>query len=233
MWIVPSHGRPKLLKRLADSFGPEDLKQRVAVILCDRDPSVPEYFLEKWPRTWDFSIAHGEYSYCGEKMNFALEKYPQAKFYGHLCDDVWIQTQNMLAQLAEAAGDWKIAFPADGIYDEQPPENLVCFPCMGGKLVRSIGWWAFPELKHNCIDSVITDIGVRLGLLVNMRHLRLSMLSPAERVNFWDDTYKRVELINLEAGGIYHTSWEKVEREKTLARIRAAMEADNGVSREA
>ena len=228
MWVVPSHGRPKLLKRLADSFGPKDLEQPVTVVLCDQDSAVPEYLQERWPASWGFMIATGENTYCGEKMNFALEHLPHEKFYGHLCDDVWIQTKDMLVELSEAAEDWKISFPSDGIYDEQPPENLVCFPCMGGKLVRSIGWWAFPELKHNCIDSVITDIGVKLGLLVNMRHLRLSMLSPADRVNFWDDTYKRVELINLEAGNIYHTSWEKVAREPTLVRIRAAMEADNG-----
>jgi len=223
MWVVPSHGRPKLLKRLADSFGSEDLKQPLVVVLCDKDPLWPEYLKEKWPASWDFAVARGEYTYCGEKMNFALEKYPQAKFYGHLCDDVWIQTKDMLSELAEKAGDWNISFPSDGIYDEQPPENLVCFPCMGGKLVRAIGWWAFPELKHNCIDSVITDIGAKLGLLVNCRHLRLSMLSPADRVNHWDDTYKRVELINLEAGQIYHSSWEKNEREATLARVREAM----------
>jgi hypothetical protein len=215
---------------LADSFGPEDLKQPVAVILCDKDPAVLDYMQQAWPSTWFLGVASGEYTYCGEKMNWAFEKFPKAKFYGHLCDDVWISTPGMLAQLAESAGDWNISFPADGIYDEQPPENLVCFPCMGGKLVRSIGWWAFPELKHNCIDSVITDIGRSLGLLVNRRDLRLGMLGPSERGQpaNWDETYKRVETINLEAGNIFHTSWEKNEREKTLARIRAAMEAENG-----
>lgn len=230
MWIVPSHGRPDWCMRLADSFGPEDLKQPVAVVLCDRDPKVDEYLKRSWPETWAIRVAVGEYTYCGEKMNWALQKYPNAKFYGHLCDDVWIETKNMLPQLAEAAGDWRMSYPSDGIYDDQEPTGLICFPCSGGKLIRTIGWWAHPMLKHNCLDSVLTDIGRSLGIAVNMRHLKLGMVHPVNRKAEWDDTYQRVEQINLEAGDIYHKVWDmKPARKEVLDRIKAAMEAD-GVS---
>lgn len=229
MWVVPSHGRPRLLKRLAESFKDSDLLQPVAVIVCDQDPTYVEYMRMALPPTWSLHLAQGDYSYCGQKMNYAFKIFPDAKFYGHLCDDVWIETPGMLRQLSDAAGDWKISFPADGIYDDQPPENLVCFPCMGGELVRALGWWAFPPLLHNCIDSVITDIGRSLNLLVNMRHLRLGMLGPGERAQpqHWDDTYQRVEKINLDAGTVHALEWEKKERAPTLERVREAMRAAN------
>ena len=197
----------------------------MAVILCDRDPKVSEYMRLDLPRDWNLVVASGEYTYCGEKMNFALEKFSNAKFYGHLCDDVEIGTKDMLPQLSQAAGDWYVSYPGDGIYDQQGEEALICFPCMGGKLVRTIGWWAHPELKHNCIDSVITDIARTMKLEVNMRHLMLKMTHPVNRAAEWDDTYARVEKINVEAGGIYHKVWDNTPaRREVLNRIKTAME---------
>jgi hypothetical protein len=223
MWVIPSHGRPGWLKRLADSFGPLDLKEPVTVILCEKDAKVREYLRIKWPDSWNIWVASGETTYCAEKLNFAFNRMPNERFYGHLCDDVWLLTQDMLPQLSEAAGDWKVSYPSDGIYDDQP-EGIICFPCMGGKLVRAIGWWAHPALKHNCIDSVWTDIARTLGLVVDMRHLKLGMTHPANRAAEWDDTYRRVEAINLEAGGIYHAVWDgKPERTKILNRIKESM----------
>jgi len=230
MWVIPSRARPDWLARLCDSFGPEDLKEPVAVILCKEDPKWDEYYRRQWPETWSINLAPEGHTYCGEKMNWALAQFPKAKFYGHLCDDVWIKTKDMLPQLSAAAGDWKISYPGDGIYDDQGKEAIICFPCSGGKLIRALGWWAHPDLKHNCIDSVLTDIARMVpDCEVNMRHLELGMVHPSVRKDTWDETYERVELINLEAGTIYHRVWDRQPAQKdALNRIREAMEADRG-----
>lgn len=226
MWVVPSHGRPKGLLRLAESFEGDDLQQPVAVMLSRVDDTLPEYFAEVWPDTWTFHVLNANQSYCGDKMNAALALYPHAKFYGHLCDDIWLKSKGQLQELVDAAGDWNVAYPSDPLYSGK---DLICFPVMGGKLVQAVGWWAHPQLKHNCIDSVITDIADEFKCRQFLDHIHYDMHTIEARRANWDETYQRVELINLEAGGIYHRVWDRQpEQRKTYERIRQAMEGVNG-----
>lgn len=222
MFVIPSHGRLKKLKELAASFGPEDLKQPVMVVVCDQDPTHTDYFKETWPDSWRLKVAYGEYSYCGEKMNWAYERLPEAKFYGHLCDDVLIETQDRLAELVESAGDYAISYPNDGIYHG----DLACFPVVGGKLCRMWGWWAHPMFKHNCLDSVIDDIGRTLGVLKFHKDIRYKVLHPLLNTAPWDDTYRRVEEINQKAGWLFDTQWrDSQQRRELMARLKRELEA--------
>ena len=221
MFVIPSHNRLKKLRQLLESFGHEDLKVPVMVVVCNKDPSYPEYFKATWPRSWQIHLAEGDYTYCGEKMNWAYQRLPEARYYGHLCDDVLIETQNRLQDLVDAAQDWFIAYPNDGIYHG----DLACFPVTGGKLVRAWGWWAHPLFKHNCLDSVIDDIGRTLGLLRFFKDIRYIVKHPVLGTAEWDDTYRRVEKINQEAGHLYDTKWRDSEdRRVFLARVKRAVE---------
>lgn len=203
MWVIPSHARAEKLKQLCDSFGEQDLKQPVLVVLSEADEKRLEYAKILWPETWTFVTADKNYSYCGEKMNFAFKMLPDSKFYGHLCDDVLIGTKNRLHELVEDAGDWYISYPNDGVYHG----DLACFPVCGGNLVRTWGWWAHPWFKHNCLDSVIDDIGRSLGILKYRSDIRYNLTHPIWGTADWDETYLRVQEINLEAGYIFDTRW--------------------------
>lgn len=172
-------------------------------------------------------LAHGEFTYCGEKMNWALEQLPEAKFYGHLCDDVLLTGKDTLAELVEAAGDWHVSYPNDGIYNT----DLICFPVMGGKLVREIGWWAHPLFKHNCLDSVISDLAKTLKIEKPLMHLRYIIKHPLLGTAEWDDTYRRVEPINREAGYLFDTRWrDGLERKELLAKLERVLN-ENEVER--
>lgn len=221
MFVIPSHGRLKKLRELLDSFGTEDLRLPVMVVVCDRDPSYPDYLKATWPRSWQVHVANGDYTYCGEKMNWAFKRLPDARYYGHLCDDVLIETQNKLQTLVEAAQDWWIAYPNDGLYHG----DLTCFPVCGGKLVRTWGWWAHPMFKHNCLDSVIDDIGRTLGLLRYFKEIRYIVKHPMLNTAPWDDTYRRVEEINRQAGYLYDTKWKDTpERAAFLKNVKRQVE---------
>jgi hypothetical protein len=195
------------------------------VVVCDMDPSHVDYYKETWPDTWRLKTAYGEYSYCGEKMNWAYERLPNAKFYGHLCDDITIETQDKLAELVESAGDWNIAYPNDGIYNG----DLACFPVVGGKLARTWGFWAHPMFKHNCLDSVIDDIGRELGCLKFHKDIRFKVLHPYFGTAEWDDTYKRVMDINSKAGYLFDTQWRDSEARKMfMARVKREVAIGKG-----
>jgi hypothetical protein len=218
MWVIPSHGRVKRLKELIESMGPLDRQEPFAVVTCDMDPAVYEYEAMTLPEGWKLVMAQGEYSYCGEKMNFALQHFPDAKFYGHICDDVLIGTPDKLPELSHDAGDWHMSFPDDGIYSGR----LICFPCSGGELIRAMGFWAHPDLKHNCLDSVLDDVGRTCGLLKPRLDIRYIIKHPFFNTCPNDATYERVHDINLEAGKIFHEKWAGTKfRDEVLARVNA------------
>lgn len=226
MFVIPSRDRVKKLRELAASFGQQDLKQPVMVVVCSRDPNWEDYFDERWPERWQVHVAEGDFTYCGEKMNWAYARLPDAKFYGHLCDDVLIGTQDKLAELVEVAGDWNIAYPNDGVYHG----DLTCFPVSGGKLTRLWGWWAHPWFKHNCLDSVIDDIGRTLGVLKYCKDVKFVCKHPLFGNAEWDETYRRVEPINREAGVIFDTKWkDSQERREFMDRIKREMNAQREV----
>ena len=224
MFVIPSRNRVKKLRELAASFGTEDLKLPVMVVVCSRDPGWEEYFDQTWPAKWQVHLAEGDFTYCGEKMNWALARLPEAKYYGHLCDDVTIGTPDKLRELVEAAGEWHIAYPNDGVYHG----DLACFPVCGGKLVRTWGWWAHPWFKHNCLDSVMDDLGRALGVLHYLKEVRYVVKHPVLGTGEWDDTYRRVEEINRQAGVIFDTKWrDSEERREVIERCKKAMQLDN------
>ena len=221
MWVIPSHNRIKRLGELIESMGPLDRKQPIAVVICSRDEAFDDYFKMKLPSGWILMVADGDYTYCGEKMNFALEHLPDARFYGHITDDILMNEPDRLSELSEAAGDWKVSFPDDGAH----APRLICFGCCGGKLLRTIGWWAHPALKHNCIDSVIDDIAKHLNLAVPMMDIKFIVKHPCRGNAESDETYARVRDININAGHVYRECWiNHPMREETFQRIREAME---------
>jgi len=226
MYCIPSRSRPNRLAEFAASFGADDLKLPVCVVLSADDPFVDRYFEKKWPDTWGFIVSPNSPGSCGDALNFFFSSFPTEKYYGLLSDDILLDTPNTLRMLAEAAGDWGVTVADEGHHHD----SLYCYTVMGGKLVRAIGWWAFPGLKHNCIDSVIDDIARTLRLNRYMPEVRFVAKHPAYGNAPGDDTYTRAEEFNKGASDIYGQQWHGKEREPTLARIKAAMEADNGKS---
>lgn len=227
MYVIPSHQRLQKLSALCESMSDNDRQQPVMVVVCDQDPTYQDYYKVTWPDSWRIKTAYGEYSYCGEKMNWALEHLPEAKFYGHLCDDVLLTGQDTLGELAEKAGDYYMAYPCDGIYNT----DLICFPVTGGKLIREVGWWAHPKFKHNCLDSVLTDIGKGCKIERPCMHLRYIVKHPLLGTAEWDETYRRVEPINQQAGYIYDTLWrDSQERRDLMTRLNQFLD-DHGVER--
>ena len=227
MYVIPSHKRLKKLLELCESMSENDRAQPILVVVCNRDETFREYLRATFPPSWAISVAEGDFTYCGEKMNWALEHFPKCKFYGHLCDDVLLQGKDVLGALAEDAGDWYMAYPNDGIYNT----DLACFPVSGGKLIRAMGFWAHPMFKHNCLDSVLDDIGRTLKIHKPRMDLRYIIKHPLLNTAEWDETYRRVEPINREAGHLYDTKWrDSAERSELMARLNKILD-ENEVAR--
>jgi len=222
MFIVPSRGRPQRLLQLIDSFGSNDLRLPVVVVLSADDETAKDYFKLKLPLTWGIIVDPTTPGSNGAALNFAYRSFPNAAFYGLLADDVLIETKDRLADLAKAAGRWFVSAPNEGHHEN----NLFCYPVLGGELVRTLGWIAFPPLQHNCIDSVIDDIAKALRLDRYFPDIKFIAKHPAYGNAPSDATYERADEFNKLSGDSYTRQWHGIERAPTLNRIKAAMAED-------
>src|SRR5712664_3765282 len=133
MWLLTSLGRPERIRTLVNSYqwGTES---PVVLTLYDKDARLPEYLAQAWPENW--SVETVPMRGNGPTYNEMLKRYPAEKCYGFLADDVTLDVENMLSFLEQEAGDWNVAYAND----QHHGERLPTMPCIGGELVRAVGY---------------------------------------------------------------------------------------------
>ena len=182
MWIFTSLSRPDRIKQTVDSYqwGGEST---VLLTLWSGDKRLPEYLAQEWPANWRREIVDVRGN--GPTYNEILRRYPDEKCYGFLADDVLLEVPDMLGLLELAAGDWNVAYAND-----QHHEDRICtMPCIGGELVRAVGYLAPPQIIHAAIDCAWHEIGRQLGTLRFFRNLRYTHLHPIFGTAELDYTY--------------------------------------------
>ena len=144
MWICPTLGRPERLGNLAASWTE---KVPLLVVLTKSDPRYEEYVSRMWPGSWTFLSV--EDKLLTPKLNLAFRNQPDADFYGFIADDVRIKSPAILAKLELLAERWFLSYPNDTIHGK----NMGTHFCIGGDLVREMGWIANPLFNHFYIDK--------------------------------------------------------------------------------
>jgi hypothetical protein len=123
------------------------------------DPKKKEYYAYRWPKSWHFYESH--IKLLAPSMNeFVQEHRPDAESYGFIADDVVLRTPGGLELLNALADPCYIAYPNDTIQRHVMATHF----CVGGELVRLLGWWAHPEVSHS-VDVPLTVLGRLTGLL--------------------------------------------------------------------
>jgi hypothetical protein len=148
------------------------------------DETVDEYRNLRLPKNW--TIHHEPvWGSLQASMQWAFQRFPDATQYGWLADDNHPRTPGWDKQLEAAAGDWNLAYANDGWNSlsgngEELFRNghdLSSGLCWGGKLVRTVGWWALPGVRQAGIDTAWTEI---------VRPLNLHRYLPDVTVEHWN-----------------------------------------------
>lgn len=158
MWLLPSLGRVDRCLRLADSYVATGAD--APVVLRLHEGFEEPYLRESWPKEW--TVAVGPKTTAPGAMAELFRAQPDAECYGFLGDDVVLRTRGWDQALEMAAGRWGVAWPDDG--HQEQGQNCT-HACLGGDLVRAVGWWALPGVKHSYVDSAYFLIGHELALL--------------------------------------------------------------------
>lgn len=149
MWVVPSRGRPHLVKRLFDV----GIREK-GVLVLDVDDAA-KYERVRLPFGWSTLVLPR--MYLGPKLNAAFNAFPDEPWYGVLNDDHLPVTLGWEGKVVNAAGLRSIAWPDDN-YGKRISSHV-----MGGDLARELGWTMCPRLAHYYLDDVHERIAECVG----------------------------------------------------------------------
>lgn len=183
MWLFTSKGRPQAIRRVVDTYawGGES---KVLLTLYDKDEKIDEYLNQTWPD--NFTIELVDVLGNGPTYNEILRRFPNERCYGFLADDAVLRVPGMLKTLEDAAGNWNVAYAND----QHHGEAICTMPCLGGDLVRAVGYLSPKWIVHAAIDCAWHEIGARLGCLKYFPELIYDHLHPLFGTAEMDKTYR-------------------------------------------
>jgi len=154
--IVPTRGRPKMLKKFIQSF--EKTASRDTTVLFyldDNDPELQRY--RQHIKPYPYMI--GKQKTITEIFNgIATESFPDMDYYMPCNDDFIFHTKNWdlkLMDVIKKNTGSGIAFGDDKIQGQ----NMCTTSVISGDIVRAVGYLQMPSLTHLCGDNVWYTIG--------------------------------------------------------------------------
>ena len=213
MFILSSLGRPDRIGAVVESY--EWDTEKVILALYEGDKRLPEYLAQQWPESWTIEIVPMRGN--GPTYNEILRRHPDEQCYGFLADDAILDVPGMLRRLAEAADSWNVAYANDKHHGAAIPT----MPCMGGELVRAIGYLSPRCLIHWGIDCAWKEIGERLGALRYFENLTYTHLNPVWGTAADDSTYVSARL-NSYGYETLLRGWAINELPRDIERVRRA-----------
>lgn len=189
MWILTSMGRPTRIRAVVDSY--QWGAEKVILALYEGDSMLGDYLAQDWPDSWKIETVPMRGN--GPTYNEILSRYPSEKCYGFLADDAVLDVQGMLRMLADAAGEWCVSYANDKHHGDAIPT----MPCMGGELVRAVGYLSPQCLVHWAIDSAWHEIGRAVDGLRYFQQLTYTHLNPIWGTAPDDNTYKLARLASV------------------------------------
>ena len=182
MWILTSMGRPDRIRVMCESYQWRN-ESAVMLTLSKNDERIGEYLSQRWPDNWHVEVLPilGN----GPLYNEMFRRYQNEKFFGFLADDITLDVPGMLAELEREAGSENVAYAND----QHHGEAICTMPCIGGDLVRRVGYLAPRNMIHWGVDCIWHEIGRKLGCLRYRPDLTYSHLHPLFGTGKWDKTY--------------------------------------------
>jgi hypothetical protein len=163
MWLLPTRNRPEMCQRALDACIASGTTSRGMVWMdgCD-------YGKLRLPDGWG-QVACDEHLNIGEIMRRFFAQYPGLGWYGWLADDCIPVTMGWDRRLIEAAEHKFISYPNDnwqqGVKERDGTPHVTSVICMGGDLVRAMGFWVLPGMVQMYIDDVWESVAVPAGLM--------------------------------------------------------------------
>lgn len=184
MWALATRSRPDNCERFIKAWQLTNAKTCVCVRLDQCDPELEQLLNLSWPA--EFRIQIGSRCGLSASINEIFEHYPNEPWYGILADDLVPHTLDWDANLIKHCGAWQISYANDLGSRDWPTH-----PCIGGELVRAVGWFGFPVCHHYFTDTVWKYIGENLNIIHRLEDVVVEHLHYSLGKSLHDQVYKQ------------------------------------------
>lgn len=169
------------------------LVRHAVLMLDDDDPMLGGYTDIHYPPTWWLRI--GKRAGLAELYNRFFRESPGHPWYGIFADDV-LPEGDWDARLIAAAGSDGVAYGDDGI-------GACTHFCIGGDLVREIGWLALPGLDRLYIDTTWQAIAESRGVLRYLPDVKVTHMHPSAGRGMMDAIYRKPDDVKAADRAVY------------------------------
>lgn len=219
IWILPLRGRVEQTERLLASVWTTDAGARITAVI-DTDDSDKETLQAICARYYVIVLPARPHSSTAQKINDAVRANPSEGFYGFLANDIEIRTPGTLRALASACPAMGLSYCDDSIHGQ----NLPTHPCVSGDLVRTLGWWAFPDAAHNGIDIYLQEAANAGGGCKYLPEFLMYHNHPSEKRCEPDAVTERLARWREKDAAASSTWFTKGVREMTCRKVRNELE---------
>ena len=197
MWIIPTRSRPEKVKSVLEDWVRLECSEPLAIVVDSNDPRVQEYFDLKLPQNVFLLMNYQGGTGAGNTFEVVLKTFPQEPYYALLSDDAGLETKGFDKILPKKAGPFGMSFPHDG-----KTCDFGLYPCIGGELVRAVGYIKHPTLNHLGIDNFWTHLARALGRLIPVPSvtIRHNDVSADEKFGWHDDDRRNWEHLRYGPG---------------------------------
>lgn len=217
MWILPTYNRPEQCAAVLSQIEKVGCSTPGIVIVNGYD-GIGKYSRIKMPPHWKIFFSPVNLGVCGA-MQLHFLNHPFEPFYGLICDDEYVYTPGWDTTLIKAAGRFGIAHGNDGWQSET---RLHTYATWGGDLLRTVGWWALPNLWHWYFDDIWEGFARDCGLKRFCRDVQTEHKHYLAGKAIRDKTYAAAELKAVEDLQRYQ-HWSQNEYPRVRDKVKQAM----------
>jgi hypothetical protein len=214
MWVLATRSRVSNCKRFIKEWHNTKSNSKVYVRLDECDPDLTEMRSLPWPDT--FMVTVGPRCRIGEAMQEMFAKFPNEPFYGMLADDLIPKTEFWDQLLIDAAGSNRISH-ANDIHES---EIRICHPCVGGDLVRFVGFFGLPVVKHFGTDTFWEEVHHKCRMNNKLRDVILEHAHFNFGQAVKDKTYEESQALKKTDRAAYR-AWTAENLDNTIERIKS------------
>jgi hypothetical protein len=216
MWVLPTRSRPKNCLRFIEAWKNSNASTPVYLRLDSCDPYIEELKNIKWPDT--FIVVIGPRTGMKAALQEMFLNYPNESWYGFLADDLLPKTDKWDQELIKIAGSSNISYPND--LGKKGKRHLPTHPCVGGDLVRAIGWFGFPATYHFYLDTIWRYIGDRLNNIHRLDNVIVEHLHFGRGKSELDIIYQESQKKTKSDSEAYN-AWIESNGEKLIEELKA------------
>jgi len=228
--ICPSRNRPELCKRMLDSFDKTKSEwSNIIVYVSVDDPQIGKYE----------DILNGRLHIFGprrtlvEVINYVSCEYMSAiAYYQEVNDDhIYITDkwdEKLIGKIEYGGNKFGMAWGRDGMNNNDNP-NLPTAVIVSGEIIKALGYFFPPHLKHIACDDALLDIGNKTKTIfynpeVTIEHMHYYAIVNNKHKAPLDDNYRSIynEATLKEGRQLLH-EWRSNNMEKDIERVKNAI----------